>query len=154
MAMAIWPDARVRKSTSPGENGASVVRKIDRNPSARPRFASGILQKVFMPSAASMSDVSGVSSLRSRMSTTTGFKVSSSFLNGRTWRNEQLFLDDPLSMRKIHGKYPEFLRSCIGQRNIYRISAYDLAYVGCDGAQDLPQVEARRDSRRQIEEQL
>ena len=31
---------------------------------------------------------------------------------------------------------------------------YDFAYVRCDRAQDLPQVEARRDSGRQIEEQL
>jgi hypothetical protein len=33
--MALWPDARLRKSTSPGEKGVFVVRKSDRIPSAR-----------------------------------------------------------------------------------------------------------------------
>jgi hypothetical protein len=49
---------------------------------------------------------------------------------------------------------PEFFRSCIGQRNCYGIGVYDFAYVRCNRAQDLPQVEARRDSGRQIQEQL
>ena len=57
-------------------------------------------------------------------------------------------------MRKIYGKYPEFSRSRIGQRNGYGISLYDFAYVRCNRPQDLPQVKARRDSVRQIEEQL
>src|SRR5580704_17791115 len=76
------------------------------------------------------------------------------FLNGRTWRNEQLFLDDPFSMRKIHGKYPEFARNCIGQRNINRIGAYDLAYVGCNRAQQVPKFKIRGNSIRQVEKQL
>ncbi len=57
-------------------------------------------------------------------------------------------------MRKIHGKYPEFSRHCVEQRNAYGISVYDLAYVRRNRAHDLPKVEARRDSARQIEEQL
>lgn len=57
-------------------------------------------------------------------------------------------------MGKIHGKYPEFLRNCIRQRNDDTICVYDFAYVGCNRAQDLPQVEARCDSSRQIEKQL
>jgi hypothetical protein len=80
MAMAIWPDARLKKFMSSCENGASVVRKIDRIPSARPRFTSGILQKAFMPSAATNSDASDASSLGSHVLMTTGFKVSSAFL--------------------------------------------------------------------------
>lgn len=57
-------------------------------------------------------------------------------------------------MRKIHGKYPEFLRSRIGQRNRDGIGVYDFAYVRCNRTQDVPQIEARRDSGRLIEEQL
>ena len=129
--MAIWPDASLRKSTSSGENGVSVVRKIDRIPRLRPRFTSGILQAASTSSAAAMS-----------------------YLIGGAWCNEQLFLDDPLAVRKIHGKYPEFSRRCVGQRNAYGISVHDLAYVRRNRAQDLAQVEARRDSGGQIEEQL
>jgi hypothetical protein len=43
-------------------------------------------------------------------------------------------------VRKIYGKYPEFSRSRIGQRNGYGISLYDFAYVRCNRPQDLPQV--------------
>jgi hypothetical protein len=57
-------------------------------------------------------------------------------------------------VRKIHGKYPEFSRRCVGQRNAYGISVYDLAYVRRNRAQDLPQVEARCNSGREIQEQL
>jgi hypothetical protein len=37
---------------------------------------------------------------------------------------------------------------CVGQPNDYGISEYDFAYVRCYRAQDLAQVEARRDSAR------
>jgi hypothetical protein len=75
-------------------------------------------------------------------------------LYGGAWRNEQFFLDDPLAVRKIHGKYPEFFRSRIGQHNCYGIGVYDFAYVRCNRAQNLPQIEAGRDCGRQIEEQF
>lgn len=39
-------------------------------------------------------------------------------------------------------------------RNSYSISVHEFAYVRCNRAQDLPQVETRRDSGSQIEEQL
>src|SRR5580704_6260033 len=57
-------------------------------------------------------------------------------------------------MRKIHGKYPELARNCIGQRNINRIGAYDLAYVGCNRAQQVPKFKIRGNSIRQVEKQL
>src|SRR5246127_830195 len=82
------------------------------------------------------------------------FQAFDRFLNRGAWSNEQLFLDDPLAVRKIHSKYLEFFRGWIGQRNCYGIGVYDFAYVRCNCAQDLAQVEARRDSGRQIEEQL
>jgi hypothetical protein len=57
-------------------------------------------------------------------------------------------------VRKIRGKYPEFVRGCILQRNGDTIGMYHFAYVCRNGAQDLSQVEARGDFARQIEEQL
>ena len=51
MATAICPAARLRKSTSSGINGVSVVRPVDRIPRTRPRFTSGMPQSAFMPSA-------------------------------------------------------------------------------------------------------
>src|SRR5579863_8713037 len=83
-----------------------------------------------------------------------GLQSTHRFLDGQAWRKEQLFLDDPLAVRKIHGKYPEFFRSCIGQHNCYGIAVYNFTYICCNRAQDLPQVKARRDSGGQIEEQL
>src|SRR6266849_7713162 len=154
MAMAIWPEARLRKSTSPGENGKSVVRKIDRIPSARPRFTSGIFAKGFYALRSRYVRCLRRELVRFPRVNDHWFQGVKRFLNGRTWRNQQLFLADPLSMRKIHGQYPEFLRSGIGQYNCYRVSAYDLAYVRRNRAQDLTPVEARRDTGRQIEEQL
>ena len=75
MAMAICPDARPRKSTSPGTNGVSVVREIDRVPRTRPRFTSGIRQMAFMPSAATISYASAASASRSPVQNTKGFNV-------------------------------------------------------------------------------
>jgi hypothetical protein len=69
-------------------------------------------------------------------------------LSGVAWRNEQLFLTDSLAVRKIHGKCSEFSRRYVGQRNDYGISVYDFAYVRRNRAQDLPQIEAGRDSGR------
>ncbi len=57
-------------------------------------------------------------------------------------------------MREIDGEYPEFLRGCILQRDGDTFGMYDFAYVRRNGAQDLSQVEARRDFARQVEEQL
>ena len=57
-------------------------------------------------------------------------------------------------MREIDGEYPEFLRGCILQRDRDTFAMYDFAYVRRNGAQDLSQVEARRDFARQVEEQL
>jgi hypothetical protein len=74
--------------------------------------------------------------------------------DGRAWRNEQLFLDDPLALREIQRDYPDFSGRCIGQRNGYGIGVYNFAYVRCNRAQDLPQVQTRGDSGRQIQEQL
>ena len=74
--------------------------------------------------------------------------------SGGAWRNQQLFLDDSLAMRKIHGQYPEFVCRRVVQRNGYGISVHHFAYIRCHRTQDLPQVEARRDSGGQIEEQL
>jgi hypothetical protein len=41
-----------------------------------------------------------------------------------------------------------------GQRNIYRISAYDLAYVRGNRAQQVPKFKIWGDSIRQVEKQL
>ena len=57
-------------------------------------------------------------------------------------------------MREIDGEYPEFLRGCILHRDGGTFGMYDFAYVRRNGAQDLSQVEARRDFARQVEEQL
>ena len=57
-------------------------------------------------------------------------------------------------MREIDGEYPEFLRGCILKRDGDTFAMYDFAYVRRNGAQDLSQVEARRDFARQVEEQL
>jgi hypothetical protein len=48
----------------------------------------------------------------------------------------------------------EFLRGCILQRVGDTFGMYDFAYGRRNGAQDLSQVEARRDFARQVEEQL
>src|SRR6266478_1325914 len=85
---------------------------------------------------------------------TTGFKLSIAFLWLALGVTSNSSLMTPPAVRKIHSKCPEFSRSCIGQRNGYGISVYDFAYVRCDHAQDLAQVEARRDSGRQIQEQF
>src|SRR5207249_85157 len=52
MAIAIWPAAWLRKSTSSAVKVSSVMRTIIRSPTARPRFTSGIKQALFTPSAA------------------------------------------------------------------------------------------------------
>src|ERR1700756_1106856 len=57
-------------------------------------------------------------------------------------------------MREIHGQYPEFPRSSMGQYHCYRVSAHYLAYIRCNRTQDLPPVEARCDFGGQIEKQL
>ena len=57
-------------------------------------------------------------------------------------------------MRKIHSNYSGFSRRCVGQRYDHSIGVYDFAYVRSNRAQNLPQIEARRDFGRQIEEQL
>lgn len=70
------------------------------------------------------------------------------------WCNEQLFLDDPLAVRKIHGQHSKFFLRRVEQSNDYGVSVYNFAYVRCDGMQDLSQVQTRRDFARQIEQQL
>ena len=60
----------------------------------------------------------------------------------------------PFALREIHGKHSQFSRRCIGQRNAHRVRVYDFAYVRCNRSQNFPQVQARRDFARQIEEQL
>jgi hypothetical protein len=46
---------------------------------------------------------------------------------GGAWRNEYLFLGDSLTVREIHGKYPEFSRRRVGQRRGYNITEYDFS---------------------------
>src|SRR5206468_9453723 len=57
-------------------------------------------------------------------------------------------------MRKIDSNYSRFSRRCVGQRHDHSISVYDFAYVRRNRPQDLPDLKARRDFARQIEEQL
>ena len=57
-------------------------------------------------------------------------------------------------MREIDSNHSRFSRRCVGQRYDHGVSVYDFAYVRCNHAQNLPQIEARRDFGRQIEEQL
>jgi hypothetical protein len=52
MAIAIWPAAWLRKSTSSAVKVSSVFRTIIRSPNARPRLTSGIKQALLTPSAA------------------------------------------------------------------------------------------------------
>src|SRR5438552_12916160 len=52
MAIAIWPAAWLRKSTSSAVKVPSVKRTIIRSPSARPRLTSGIKHALFTRSAA------------------------------------------------------------------------------------------------------
>jgi len=59
--------------------------------------------------------------------------------------DRHLFLHRPLAMRKIHSNYSRFSRRCVGAAIRPQISVYDFAYVRCNRAQNLPQIEARRD---------
>ncbi|SRR5713101_9806361 len=102
----------IRKSTSSGENGVSVLRKMDRNPRARPRFTSGIPQAAL--NALRSRDVRY---LRPEFLTFAlpeyGLQNVHRFLKGGARGSDQLLLEDSFAGRKIHGKYPEFPRSCI-----------------------------------------
>jgi hypothetical protein len=56
--------------------------------------------------------------------------------------------------RSIYGQYPESVERRVVQRNGYGISLHHFAYIRCNRTHNLPQVEVRRDSGRQIQEQL
>jgi hypothetical protein len=97
---------------------------------------------------------SGTGPLRLRGSKTTGFNVSIAFLASALSGTSNSSLMTPLPCGKSYGKHPALSGPGIGQRNGHGIRMYNFSNVCCDGAQDLPQVEARRDSGRQIQEQL
>ncbi len=80
--MAICPEIWLRNSTSSGVKDVSVLREIDRRPSTRPWFTSGIIQLSFTPSAAAMAYASEGNPSLSRQSTTTGFILSNKSLAG------------------------------------------------------------------------
>ena len=118
MAIAICPDARLRKSTSSGVNGVSVLRRIDNIPRARPRLTSGMLQAAFTPSAAARSYVSGPSSSRSRTSNTTGFKVSIAFLTAALGATNSSSLMTPLPCGKSKANTPNFPEAASGSATV------------------------------------